>query len=190
MKPKLRLSFAVVALLSLAFIGLAALQTDGPRKGQVGGLVSGAGAIPPGNPKVVLDVSAVGPRQVEDSTERAIIRDYGRAWHDMADALSQNRTDVLPASFIGIAQQKLADRISAQKKVGLSTRIVDHGHRVQAIFYSPEGSAMQLHDSAQLELQVLDGGNIVGTQNVTANYIALMTVAEDHWKVRVLQESQ
>ena len=190
MKRKLRLAFVLAALLGLTFIGLAALQSDRPAKGTVGGLVSGAGAIPPGNPKVALDVTSTAPRQVEDSTQRAIIRDYGRAWHDMADALEQNRTDGLPASFIGIAQQKLADRIAAQRNAGLSTRIVDHGHHVQAVFYSPEGSAMELHDVAQLELQLLDRGNVVSTQNVTANYVALMTVAEDHWKVRVLQEAQ
>ena len=49
---------------------------------------------------------------------------------------------------------------------------------------------LQLRDSAQLEIQVLDGSNVVSTQNLTAHYIALMTVAEDHWKVRVLQEAQ
>jgi hypothetical protein len=190
MKAKLRLALAIAALLTLTFLGLAALQSDGPRKGQIGGLVSGTGTIPPGNPKVSLDIASTGPRQVEDTTERAIIRDYGRAWHDMADALSQDRSDLLPNSFVGIAQQKLRDRISAQQQSGLSTRIVDHGHRVQAVFYSPEGSAMELHDTAQYELQVLDGSNVVSTQNVTANYIALMTVAEDHWKVRVLQEAQ
>jgi hypothetical protein len=190
MKKELRLAIAVLVLLGSASIGLAALQGDSPDKGQMGGLVSGAGAVPAGNPKVALDISATSPRQVEDSTERAIVRDYGRAWHDMADALQQNRTDLLPASFVGIAQQKLADRISSQQKAGLSTRIVDHGHRVQAVFYSPEGSSMELRDTAQLELQVLDGGSVVSTQNLTANYIALMTVAEDRWKVRVLQEAQ
>lgn len=190
MNKRLPLTITVIALLGLTFVGLAALKSDGPKKGQMGGLVNAVGAIPAGNPKIALDISATGPRQLEDSTQRAIIRDYGRAWHDMADALSQNRTDLLPASFVGIAQQKLADRIAAQQKSGLSTRIVDHGHRVQAVFYSPEGSSMELRDTAELELQVLDGGSVVGTQNLTANYIALMTVAEDRWKVRVLQEAQ
>jgi hypothetical protein len=190
MKRKLRLAAATIALLALTFLGLAALQSDGPAKGQVGGLVSGAGALPPGYPKISLDISHSTPREVEDTTQRAIIRDYSHAWHDMADALAKNRADLLPASFVGVAQQKLGDRISAQKQAGLSTRIVDHGHRVQAVFYSPEGSAMELHDAAQYELQVMDGGTVVSTQNVTANYIALMTVGEDHWKVRVLQEAQ
>lgn len=190
MKTKLRLAFPLLALLTLTFFGLAGLQSDGPKRGQVGGLVSGAGAIPPGNPKVALDISSTAPRQVEDTTDRAIIRDYGRAWHDMAEALSQNRSDLLPGSFVGIAQQKIADRIAAQQHAGMSTRLVDHGHRVQAVFYSPEGSAMELRDIAQYELQVFDGSTLVSTQNVTANYIALMTVAEDHWKVRVLQETQ
>jgi hypothetical protein len=189
MKTRLRMVCALVALLTLAFLGLAALQSNGPKNAQVGGLVSGAAAIPRDNPKVSLDTSSTGPRQVEDTTERAIIRDYGRAWHDMANALSENRSDLLPNSFVGIAQQKIRDRIASQQHSGLSTRIIDHGHRVQAVFYSPEGSAMELHDAVQYELQVLDGSSIISTQKVTANYIALMTVAEDRWKVRVLQEA-
>lgn len=186
---KLRLA-SVLMLLSAVFVGLSALQSDKPQKGQVGGLVSGGGAIPPGNPKIALDISSTGPRQVEDQTSRAITRDYGHAWRDMADALAQNRAALLPGSFVGVAQQKLADRIAAQQHAGMSTRIVDHGHKVQAVFYSPEGSAMQLRDTAQYELQVLDGASVISTQNLTVNYIALMTVAEDHWKVRVLQETQ
>ena len=73
-----------------------------------------------------------------------------------------------------------------QKKNGLRTRYIDHGHQVEATFYSPEGSAVQLRDTAQLEIQVLDGDKIVSSQNVTRNYIAVVTVVDDGWKVRAL----
>jgi hypothetical protein len=61
---------------------------------------------------------------------------------------------------------------------------------VDATFYSPEGSAVQLQDTAQLEIQLLDGGKIVSSQNVTRKYIAVVTVVEDRWKVRVLDAVQ
>src|SRR5438445_4275664 len=55
---------------------------------------------------VQLDSSAAAPRQVEDITEKAIVRDYGNAWSALARALEQNRTDLLGASFTGVAQDK------------------------------------------------------------------------------------
>jgi hypothetical protein len=57
---------------------------------------------------------------------------------------------------------------------------------VQATFYSPEGSAVQLQDTTQLEVQILDGNTVVSTQTVTRKYIGVVTVVEDSWKVRVL----
>ncbi len=140
--------------------------------------------------KVQLNTEGAGPREIEDSTEAAIVRDYGTAWKSLETALENNSKEALDAGFVGFARDRYATRVADQKKSGLRTRIVDHGHKVQAIFYSPEGSAMQLRDTAQLEIQVLDGGNVISTRNVTRNYLALMTVTEDRWKVRVLQETQ
>ena len=136
---------------------------------------------------VELNTSSATPREVEDSTEKAIVRDYGSAWATLARALDENRADLLPAFFTGVAQEKLAEKVRQQKLSGLRTRYVDHGHKLEAVFYSPEGSAMQLRDTAQLEIQVLDGDKVVGSVNSTVRYIALMTVGEERWKVRVLQ---
>ena len=47
---------------------------------------------------------------------------------------------------------------------------------------------MELHDTAQLQIQLLDGDKVVASQDVTAQYVVLMTAAENSWKVRVLQE--
>jgi hypothetical protein len=71
---------------------------------------------------------------------------------------------------------------------GMRVRYLDHGHHVQAVFYSPEGSTMQLRDTAQLGMHVLDGDTVVSSQGLAKTYLALMSVAEDGWKVRVLQE--
>lgn len=139
-------------------------------------------------PAVTLDIQNASPRQVEDATEKAVARDYAAAWRAMADALDQNRPDLLGANFIGTADDKLAETIKQQKKAGLHRRYVDRGHRVRATFYSSEGSAMELHDTAQLQVQVLDGDKVVASQDVTAHYVVLMTAAENSWKIRVLQE--
>src|SRR5438105_1795933 len=139
------------------------------------------------NVRVDLDAAGAQPRELEDTTEKAIVRDYGTAWTVLAQALAENRSDLVPAGFIGYAQQKLAEQIKQQKRSGLRTRYVDHGHKVQALFYSNEGSAMQLRDVASFGIQLLDGDRVVSEQNVTLNYLAVMTVAEDRWKVRVLQ---
>jgi hypothetical protein len=139
-------------------------------------------------PKVQLNISNSQPREVEETTSRSITREYTTAWKTLADALANNRVDRLGASFVGAAEDQLQKQIDEQKKNGLSTRIVDRGHKLDVIFYSPEGSAMQMRDTAQFERQYLDGGTVVHSENVTQSYIVLMAVTGDRWKVRVLQE--
>jgi hypothetical protein len=139
-------------------------------------------------PKVELNAASAQPRQVEDTTEIAIARDYAIAWKALASAMSENRTEALAAGFVGTARDNFAKAIEDQKKSGLRRRYTDRGHKLQAIFYSPEGSAMQLRDTAQLELEVLDGDTVIHREQITQPYLVLMTVAEGSWKVRVLEE--
>ena len=137
--------------------------------------------------QVQLTFSKAAPRQLEDSTQQSISRNYASAWKIMAESLRDNRTDKLDQNFVGVAREVLAEQVTAQQKSGMSTRYIDHGHKLDAVFYSPEGSAMQLHDTAELELQLLDGGKVIHSEHLTQQYHVLMTVAEDRWKVRVLQ---
>jgi hypothetical protein len=137
--------------------------------------------------QVELDTSAAGPRSIEDTTEKAIVRDYGNAWSVLAGTLENNRADSLASGFTGTARDRLVQRVQQQRRAGLRTRYIDHGHKLQAVFYSPEGSAMQLHDTAKLEEQVLDGDTVVSSRELTASYVVLMTVGEERWKVRLLQ---
>ena len=58
---------------------------------------------------------------------------------------------------------------------------------MNAIFYSPEGSAIELQDTAQLQIQVLDGDKVLHSEDVSVHYVALLTAAENSWKVRVLE---
>jgi len=138
-------------------------------------------------PAVSLNVSGAGPREVEETTQRSVARDYAAAWQAMAEALDQNRADLLAANFIGTADDKLSAGIAEQRKTGLHQRIVDKGHTVDVVFYSPEGSAMELHDTARLQLQVLDGNNVIHSEDATVRYVTLLTAAENSWKVRVIE---
>ena len=137
--------------------------------------------------QVKLSASGVAPREIEETTGNAIVRDYSQAWQAMAQALDQNRADVLGSSFVGIARKKLADAVEQQKKSNLRTVYVDRGHQLQAVFYSPEGSAMQLRDTAKYDLQVYDGNSLVSSEEVTQPYLVVMTPTADRWQVRVLQ---
>ncbi len=137
--------------------------------------------------KVQLSITGATPREVEDTTEKAIVRDYSAAWSALTTALASNRAGALEAGFTGAAQDELAARIEQQAKNGLRTQITDRGHNLEAVMYTPEGSAMQLHDTAQLDIQILDGGKIIHSEHATVHYVVLMTVAEDRWKVRLLQ---
>jgi len=140
--------------------------------------------------QVRLDASQIQPRPLEQLTGQAIVKTYSNAWKNMERALEENRPDLIDESFVGYAHDKLLSQVQEQKKRGLATRCVDHGHQVSATFYSPEGSAVQLLDTAQLEVQLLDGGKVVSSQTVMRKYIAVVTVVEDSWKVRVLDGVQ
>ena len=149
-------------------------------------LLAKAFAAAPDTIQVRLDASSIQPRPLEQLTGQAIVKMYSSAWKNMETALEENRPDLIDESFVGYAHDKLLSQVTNQQKNGLTTHFVDHGHQVAATFYSPEGSAVQLQDTAQLEIQLLDGGKVVSSQNVTRKYIAIVTVVEDSWKVRLL----
>src|SRR5512146_1027417 len=140
-------------------------------------------------PEVQLNIANAGPRQVEDSTQEAIARDYASAWQALSTALASNSTAPLNENFIGYALDRFTQRVKDQQQAGLKTRIVDHGHKLDAIFYSPDGSALELRDTATLETQVLDGGTVIYSDQAQVRYYTVMTGAEDRWKVRVLESA-
>jgi hypothetical protein len=61
---------------------------------------------------------------------------------------------------------------------------------VEAVFYAPEGDVMELHDTAEYQLQLLDGSKVIHDENVVMHYVVLMTPAADRWVVRQLQAVQ
>ena len=141
-------------------------------------------------PSVQLNIASTTPRAVEDSTQQSIVRDYAAAWQGLSNALASNSAGPLNENFTGYALDKLSERVKEQAQNGLKTRIVDHGHKVEAIFYSPDGSAIELKDTASLETQVLDGDTVIHSDQSQVRYYAIMTGAEDRWKVRVLESTQ
>lgn len=138
-------------------------------------------------PRVQLNAENVGPRQIEDLTGKSIPRDYALAWQTMAQALENNRTDVLDGYFTGFEKDELTQRVKSQIKSGLHTRYQDRGHKLEAIFYAPAGDAMELRDRAQLDMQVLDGGKVIYEEPVNVEYVVIMTPGADRWLVRQLQ---
>ena len=58
---------------------------------------------------------------------------------------------------------------------------------MEAVFYSYDGSALQLKDTANVEIELMDGSTVVATQPATISYMVLMTPAENSWKVRDLE---
>jgi hypothetical protein len=141
-------------------------------------------------PQVQLTVNNAQPREVENVTQNAVLRDYTLAWQGISAAFANNTLKPLNENFTGFALDKLTQRVKDQKQHGLTTRIIDHGHKVDAIFYSPDGAAIELKDTASIETQVLDGGKVIHSDQAQIHYYAVMTGAEDRWKVRVLESAQ
>jgi len=161
-----------------------------------GVLLAASGAVPllqrilaDSKPSVQLNVKNAQPREVEEVTQNAILRDYTLAWQGISTALANNTLQPLNENFSGFALDKLTQRVKDQKQNGLSTRIIDRGHKVEALFYSPDGSAVELKDTASIETQVLSGGTVIHSDQAQIQYYAVMTGAEDRWKVRVLENS-
>ncbi|HMC29513.1 MAG TPA: hypothetical protein VKL99_01670, partial [Candidatus Angelobacter sp.] len=80
---------------------------------------------------VKLTAESAQPRQLEDTTENAIVRDYGAAWKSLESSLAQNRDDQLAANFTGGALDQLKSRLEGQQKNGLRTRLIDRGHKLE-----------------------------------------------------------
>jgi hypothetical protein len=139
-------------------------------------------------PEVHLDAAGLGPRPIEELTGTTIARYYALAWRDMAVALDSGRARGLGDEFVGFAKDRLTRRIAEQNQAGVHVRIVDHGHRLKAIFYSTDGAAMQLRDRVELEIQMFDGDKLIDTQNAPHEYMVLMTPGADRWYVRDLEE--
>jgi hypothetical protein len=137
--------------------------------------------------RLQLDVSKAGPRAVESETEQVILRDYRTAWTSIAQALDFNTLDPLEGPFAGMAKKELEDRISSQRRSGLSSRYLDQNHKVQAVFYAPEGDVIELHDTAEYQLQVTHFGKTVHDEHVVTHYVVLMNPAADRWVIRQLQ---
>lgn len=139
-------------------------------------------------PSVQLNADNAAGKPLEDLTRKAVARDYAKAWSTLAKAMETNNADLIDGDFVGVAADKLTNGIEQQAKAGLRRRYVDRGHKVDVLFYSPDGTSMQLRDTAQVEIQLLDGDKVLHSDNVTRQYISLMTPTEVRWKVRVLQE--
>lgn len=143
-----------------------------------------------GMPQVELNADNLAPRPIEELTSKVVPRDYAHAWQTLAEALDGNRADLLNAYFTGLAKENFTSKIADQKRSGLHTRYVDHGHKLEGIFYAPAGDAMQLRDQARLEVQLLDGSKVIHSETLTQNYLVLMTPGADRWLVRDLEPVQ
>lgn len=128
-----------------------------------------------------------GPRPLEEQTATAAVRDYLQSWQTLRSALEQNRADLLERDFVGSARDKLTDTIQQQSRLGIQTSYRDRSHDLQIVFYSPDGLSIELTDTAEYDVQVIDHNSVQTTQRVRARYIVVLTPAELRWRVRVFQ---
>src|SRR6476660_9942915 len=126
-------------------------------------------------PTVRVDAGAAGPRTLEDQTKTAVVRDYLQAWKSMSQALQENRVDALDTSYLGLAKEKLAEAVREQRELGIKTNYRDLSHNLKIVFYSPEGLSVQLLDTVQYEVQVIDHDRVQATQHLSTRYVAVLT---------------
>jgi hypothetical protein len=143
-------------------------------------------------PTVRMEPSQLqGSRPIENQTEAAVVRDYLASWKSLQVALDQNRVGPLDAYFVGTAREKLANTIEEQAKLGIHVRYQARSHDLQFVFYSPEGSSIQLIDTVEYDEQVLDHDKVLTTKPIRERYLIVLTPSEVRWRVRIFQaESQ
>lgn len=139
------------------------------------------------SPQITFNTGKAGPRAMEPLTERAILRDFTFAWQSMTRALASNSTAPLNGPFEGNASAFLADAIQSQRRAGLTSHYLHQTHKVDAVFYAPEGDILELHDTAEYDLEIHDGDKTIDSEHVTAHYVVLMTPGADRWVVRQVQ---
>jgi hypothetical protein len=137
--------------------------------------------------QVTLNAGKAGPRKVEDLTERAILRDYKFAWVNLDHALESSSAGPMSGLFAGSANAWLNDTVVTQRSSGLSSRYLNQNHKLDVVFYAPEGDVIELHDTAEYDLQILDGSKTIYDEHIVMHYVVLMTPGADRWVVRQLQ---
>lgn len=136
---------------------------------------------------IQLNVSGAGPREVEDTVQQSVQRDYAQAWQTMEAALESGDSSGLNQYWVGVAHDKLTQKVQDERRTKVRVRYQDKSHHLQAVYYPTDGAALLLHDNAEVELQVLDSGKIIHSQTIHEKYVVLMTPGQDRWFVRVLQ---
>lgn len=135
----------------------------------------------------VEPVDSSSPRELEQQTQEAVVRDYLLAWQTMNRAMQANQPDLLDATFVGVAKEKLADTIHDQQKLGIQTHYIDRSHDLKLVFYSPEGLSIQLLDTVEYDVELMDHDKVQATQHVRTRYVAVLSPTEVRWKVRIFQ---
>lgn len=138
-------------------------------------------------PQVALSVAKAGPREVEVLTQRSVVRDYKFAWTNLDLALQSNSEGAVNGLFVGPANASLSEAVKSQKHNGITSRYSNQIHKLDAVFYAPEGDVIELHDTAEYDLEILDGNKIIHTEHAVVHYIVLMTPGADRWVIRQLQ---
>jgi hypothetical protein len=141
----------------------------------------------PPRTQMETNFSAATPRAVEELTQHSVTRDYASAWDNLAAALSSNSPDPLNAYFVGPAKAGLASSIASQKRLGIRCYYLQRSHKLEAVFYSPEGDLMELHDTAEFDLRLTADGAVIHEEHIVLHYVVLLTPAADRWVIRQMQ---
>lgn len=127
------------------------------------------------------------PRPLNDTTRKAVIRDYLESWKAMSGALEHNQPALLDADFAGTAKDQLTATIREQAALGIRTRYQPLSHSIQIVFYSPEGLSIQLVDNIEYDVRILNRNTGMTARQVHARYVAVLTPTEVRWRVRLFQ---
>jgi hypothetical protein len=138
-------------------------------------------------PQVELNAGNAGPRALESLTQQSIVRHYSYAWKDLAEAFDYNAPESLNDYFVAAAKDQLASAVADQRKSGVHFRYLNQQHKIEVVFYAPEGDVVELDDTMRCVLQLVDGEKQIHDEPAVLRYLVLMTPGADRWVIRQLQ---
>lgn len=150
----------------------------------LGLLLSSAALAADSSPQVSFNASKAAPRAVEPLTQRAIVRDYKIAWANLDSAFASSSEAAIDSLFAGDASASLKAAIKGERESGVRSRYLNQKHKLEAVFYSPEGDVIELHDTAEYDLEIRDGDKTIHNEHAIVHYVVLMTPGEERWMIR------
>lgn len=117
-------------------------------------------------------------RPVEPDTRRFVESAWVRGWAGVDAAQRSGDRSEVTARFVG----PLVDQVAQTARPSAPAALTQHGHELEVVFYSLDGSVMALSATSEIERQLLGGPSLRSTEQ----YQVVMLLSDGNWRIQHL----